>query len=194
MGIYEDVFEHFPLGHSERRTLFHETSDIVAKKTKVALDAGLKVILCVGETLEEREAGETTKVVSKQLQAVTDTLENASYWGYVYAPRSKLESNRHFSGNIVIAYEPVWAIGTGKVATAEQAQEAHDKIRHFLETEVTFGASETTRIIYGGSVTATNCKELGACNSSPVVLGFNSYGLEQRSNRTSTDSLWEVHH
>ncbi|KAI9573032.1 Triosephosphate isomerase [Boletus coccyginus] len=131
------------IGHSERRTLFHETSELVGNKTKAALDASLKVILCVGETLAEREAGRTTEVVNVQLQAVVDVLKDATYWS-----------------NIVIAYEPVWAIGTGKVATVAQAQEAHAEIRQFLKKKVSEGVAETTRIIYGGSVTAANSKEL----------------------------------
>jgi len=131
------------LGHSERRTHFHETSELVGSKTKAALDASLKVILCVGETLAEREAGKTTEVVNAQLQAVVDILKDAAYWS-----------------NIVIAYEPVWAIGTGKVATAAQAQDAHAEIRQFLTTQVSVSVAETTRIIYGGSVTAANAKEL----------------------------------
>ncbi|KIK26283.1 hypothetical protein PISMIDRAFT_271204 [Pisolithus microcarpus 441] len=130
------------LGHSERRTLFHETSELVAQKTKAALDGSLSVILCVGETLQEREAGQTTQVVESQLRAVVTVL-NESDWG-----------------RVVIAYEPVWAIGTGKVATAGQAQEVHAYIREFLSTAVSTAVSENTRIIYGGSVTASNCKEL----------------------------------
>ncbi|KAF8552777.1 triose phosphate isomerase [Imleria badia] len=140
------------LGHSERRTLFHETSELVGNKTKAALDASLKVILCVGETLAEREAERTTEVVNAQLQAVVDVLREASYWS-----------------NIVVAYEPVWAIGTGKVATAAQAQEAHAEIRQFLKAGVSESVAETTRVIYGGSVTAANCKELA---TQPDVDGF----------------------
>ncbi|KAF7324658.1 Triosephosphate isomerase [Mycena kentingensis (nom. inval.)] len=99
------------LGHSERRTLFHETNADVAEKTKAALASSLSVILCIGETLEQRESGETTKVCSAQLKAVVDVL-TANDWG-----------------KIVIAYEPVWAIGTGKVATSKQAQDTHADIR-----------------------------------------------------------------
>jgi len=140
------------LGHSERRTLFHEDSQLVGHKTKAALDHTLKVILCVGETLQEREAGRTTEVVNSQLQAVVEILKDESYWS-----------------NIVIAYEPVWAIGTGKVATAAQAQEAHHNIRNFLKEHVSPTVAEDTRIIYGGSVTAANCKELAI---QPDVDGF----------------------
>ncbi|KAI5994831.1 Triosephosphate isomerase [Pisolithus albus] len=130
------------LGHSERRTLFHETSELVAQKTKAALDGSLSVILCVGETLQEREAGNTTQVVESQLRAVVTVLKESDW------------------SRVVIAYEPVWAIGTGKVATAGQAQEVHAYIREFLSTAVSTAVSENTRIIYGGSVTASNCKEL----------------------------------
>jgi triosephosphate isomerase len=139
------------LGHSERRTLFHETSEFVAQKTKAALNATLKVILCVGETLPERETGQTAVVVQKQLQAVVDVLQESDWSG------------------VVIAYEPVWAIGTGKVATSAQAQEAHLDIRAFLSQAVSPAVAENTRIIYGGSVTAANCKEL---STQPDVDGF----------------------
>ncbi|KAF9223105.1 triose phosphate isomerase [Gyrodon lividus] len=140
------------LGHSERRTLFHEYSEVVGHKTKAALDQSLKVILCVGETLQERDAGKTTEVVNSQLQAVLDVLKEENYWS-----------------NIVIAYEPVWAIGTGKVATAAQAQEAHYDIRKFLKEHVSQAVADDTRIIYGGSVTAANCNELA---TQPDVDGF----------------------
>ncbi|KAG2067707.1 Triosephosphate isomerase [Suillus decipiens] len=139
------------LGHSERRTLFHETSEFIAQKTKAALNATLKVILCVGETLSEREAGQTAAVVQKQLQAVVDVLQESDWSG------------------VVVAYEPVWAIGTGKVATSAQAQEAHLDIRTFLSQAVSPAVSENTRIIYGGSVTAANSKEL---STQPDVDGF----------------------
>jgi len=141
------------LGHSERRTLFGETTPIVATKTLAALSAGLKVILCVGETLTEREGGRTTAVVEEQLGGVVDVLKGKEQeWG-----------------NIVIAYEPVWAIGTGKVATSTQAQETHHDIRAYLAKAVSQEVAETTRIIYGGSVTGSNSKELAL---QPDVDGF----------------------
>jgi len=139
------------LGHSERRTLFHETSEIVADKTAAALASTLSVILCVGETLAEREANKTAEVVQAQLDPVAAKL-NASDWG-----------------RIVVAYEPVWAIGTGRVATSEQAQEAHGDIRRWLERKVSAKVAEDTRIIYGGSVTAGNCDDLAV---QPDVDGF----------------------
>ncbi|KAK4962170.1 triosephosphate isomerase [Elasticomyces elasticus] len=128
------------LGHSERRTLLQETDDFVASKTKAALDGGINVILCCGETLEQREAGTTVDVVTKQLGAVAKEISDWS--------------------KIVVAYEPIWAIGTGKVATTEQAQEVHAAIRGWMSKEVSKDAAEKTRIIYGGSVSEKNCKDL----------------------------------
>ncbi|KAG6332152.1 hypothetical protein ID866_6933, partial [Astraeus odoratus] len=139
------------IGHSERRTLFHETSEMVAQKTKAALDGSLSVILCVGETLQEREADQTTQIVETQLQAVVDVLSEKDW------------------SRVVIAYEPVWAIGTGKVATAAQAQEVHAYIRAYLSKAISPRVAENTRVIYGGSVTAANCKELA---TQPDVDGF----------------------
>ncbi|KIJ96911.1 hypothetical protein K443DRAFT_681924 [Laccaria amethystina LaAM-08-1] len=130
------------LGHSERRTIFKETSELTATKTRAALDAGLKVILCIGETLQEREAGKTAEVCEEQLKAVVEVLKEGDW------------------SNVVIAYEPVWAIGTGKVATSAQAQEAHVDVRAYLAKAVSAAVANDTRIIYGGSVTAANCKEL----------------------------------
>ncbi|KAJ7176796.1 Triosephosphate isomerase [Mycena filopes] len=139
------------LGHSERRTLFHETSDIVAQKTKAALTSSLSVILCIGETLEQRETNQTTKVCSEQLQAVVNVLSEADW------------------SKIVVAYEPVWAIGTGKVATSTQAQDTHADIRKLLSSAVSPAVAEKTRIIYGGSVNKGNCIELA---TQPDVDGF----------------------
>ncbi|KAF8884417.1 triose phosphate isomerase [Gymnopilus junonius] len=139
------------LGHSERRTLFFETSALVATKTRAAIDAGLKVILCIGETLEQRESGKTAQVCQEQLQAVVDVTK-AEDWS-----------------KIVIAYEPVWAIGTGKVATSAQAQETHAEIRAFLSKAVSADVASNVQILYGGSVTAANSKELAR---QPDVDGF----------------------
>ncbi|KAL9611955.1 MAG: hypothetical protein Q9167_003442 [Letrouitia subvulpina] len=127
-------------GHSERRVLLGEVDAFIASKTKSALDGGLGVILCVGETLEQRESNKTIEVVTTQLEAVAEQTKDWS--------------------KIVIAYEPVWAIGTGKVATTEQAQEVHASIRKWLSSKVSSEASEKTRIIYGGSVSEKNCKDL----------------------------------
>jgi len=140
--LVDAAIKYVILGHSERRTLFHETSELVATKTRAALDAGLKIILCIGETLEQRDAGKTSEVCEAQLKAVVDVTKEADW------------------GNIVIAYEPVWAIGTGKVATSAQAQEAHVDIRTYLAETVSPAVANDIRVIYGGSVTANNCKEL----------------------------------
>ncbi|CAO1944468.1 unnamed protein product, partial [Urochloa humidicola] len=137
------------LGHSERRALLGESSDFVADKVAYALSQGLKVIACIGETLEQREAGTTMDVVAAQTKAIA---EKISDWR-----------------NVVLAYEPVWAIGTGKVATPAQAQEVHDGLRKWLHSNVSPAVSESTRIIYGGSVNGANCKELAA---QPDVDGF----------------------
>jgi triosephosphate isomerase len=130
------------LGHSERRSLFGDTDKLVADKTKAALEAGLSVILCIGESLEEREKGDTIKVVERQLEAVAAVLKPEDW------------------SKIVVAYEPVWAIGTGKVATAQQAQEVHKDVRSWLSKRVSPQVAEKTRIIYGGSVSGKNCVEL----------------------------------
>ncbi|MAT52649.1 MAG: triose-phosphate isomerase [Porticoccaceae bacterium] len=125
------------VGHSERRTLYGESNGMVASKFATALTAGLTPVLCVGETLAEREAGSTFKVVEAQMAAVIDLLGH-----------SRL-------GQGVIAYEPVWAIGTGMTATPEMAQDVHAAIRQQLGEE-----GETTRILYGGSVKAANAEAL----------------------------------
>ena len=128
------------LGHSERRVILQEDDAFVASKTKAALDGGIGVILCCGESLEQREANKTIEVVTAQLKAVKDKVVDWS--------------------KIVIAYEPIWAIGTGKVATTAQAQEVHAAIRAWLKKEVSEKVAVETRIIYGGSVNEKNCKDL----------------------------------
>ena len=129
------------VGHSERRTFYGEDDALVAKKFAVARAAGLKPILCVGETLEEREAGVTEDVVARQLNAVID-----------------LEGVDALADG-VIAYEPVWAIGTGKTATPEQAQEVHAFIRARIAEKST-AVADKVRIQDGGSMNAGNCVEL----------------------------------
>lgn len=124
------------LGHSERRTYFHEDDKIVADKTKFALDNGLGVILCIGETLEEKKAGITLDVVKRQLDAVIAEVKD---WT-----------------NVVIAYEPVWAIGTGLAATPEDAQEIHASIREYLVAKLGASVAAATRILYGGSANGAN--------------------------------------
>lgn len=135
---------HVILGHSERRQYFGETDEGVAKKTKVALDNGLLPISCVGETLEEREGGNTMDVVGRQVDAILKAV-------------SADEARK-----VVIAYEPVWAIGTGKVATPEQAQEVHAFIRKRVNEVHGPAVAEAVRILYGGSVKPGNVKGLMA--------------------------------
>ncbi|KAL0536096.1 hypothetical protein IC582_025028 [Cucumis melo] len=128
------------LGHSERRHVIGEDDQFIGKKAAYALSEGLGVIACIGELLEEREAGKTFDVCFQQLKAYADAVPS---WD-----------------SIVIAYEPVWAIGTGKVATPEQAQEVHAAIRDWLKKNVSSEVASKTRIIYGGSVNGSNCAEL----------------------------------
>ena len=135
---------HVIIGHSERRQYFGETNETVLKKTKAALEAGLKPIVCVGERLEEREAGKTQAVLCEQCQAGIAGLEPREF------------------AQIVIAYEPVWAIGTGKVATPEMAGEAHRVIRDQARTRYGDEAANQVRILYGGSVKPDNVKSLMA--------------------------------
>ncbi|HIJ60058.1 MAG TPA: triose-phosphate isomerase [Nitrospirae bacterium] len=129
------------IGHSERRQYFNETDEIVNKKIKIAQKYGLAIIMCIGESLAEREAGKTMDILKKQL----------------------INGLKHISAeNIIIAYEPIWAIGTGKTATTEQAQEAHNFIRGELRS--LYGkTAEEIRILYGGSVTPDNIKALMSC-------------------------------
>jgi triosephosphate isomerase len=140
------------LGHSERRTYFGDTDAIVASKTKYATDNGVGVIWCCGESLEQREAGETVDVITKQLAALKEKLDGEAAWK-----------------NVVIAYEPIWAIGTGKVASSAQAQEVHAAIRKWLKENVSEKVADETRILYGGSVNGKNCKELA---TQPDIDGF----------------------
>lgn len=131
------------LGHSERRQVLAETDEFVAQKVEAAMLAALKPIVCIGETLEERESGRTLEVVYRQLNAVLPQLAQRPGFG-------------------VIAYEPVWAIGTGRVATTEQAQEVHAAIRSRL-AQANSDLAQITRILYGGSVKADNATGLLGC-------------------------------
>jgi triosephosphate isomerase (TIM) len=131
------------VGHSERRQYFGETDESVKAKVAAAIAAGLKPIACIGETLAEREAGKTLEVCFRQLDAFAEVLLGKPGFG-------------------VIAYEPVWAIGTGKVATSAQAQEVHAALRGRL-AGLSAELAEKTRILYGGSVKADNAKELLGC-------------------------------
>ena len=129
------------VGHSERRAYHGESDALVAQKTQAALAAGLTPIVCVGETLDEREAGQTKAVVSRQLSAVLELLDDAAI------------------ERIVVAYEPVWAIGTGKTATPAMAQEVHAQLRSQLR-ERSGAAAEKLAILYGGSMKPDNALEL----------------------------------
>lgn len=129
------------VGHSERRSLFNETDEQVAKKVAALISTGIIPVLCMGETLEQREAGKTLSVVEQQIRAVLDTLPDVA------------------ALDIVIAYEPVWAIGTGRTATPEQAQEVHSFIRSLLK-DYNDVLSEKTRILYGGSVNGKNAQAI----------------------------------
>ena len=131
------------IGHSERRHVFGETDEMINAKVKLALAEGFHVMLCLGETLEEREAGKTNEVILRQMnEGLKDVQQDAT--------------------RITLAYEPVWAIGTGKVATPDQANEAHTVLREALQ-------DKKTRILYGGSVKPANAAELA---SQPEVNGF----------------------
>lgn len=133
---------HVILGHSERRAYFAETDAFINQKVLAALKNQLKPILCVGETLAEREAGSTLKVVQTQLEA-----------GLQGVSKDQVAS-------LVVAYEPVWAIGTGKVATTDQAQEVHAFIRGLLTNLFTEPVAKKVRILYGGSMKPSNAPEL----------------------------------
>lgn len=135
---------HVIIGHSERRQFYSEQDESVNKKASAALTAGLTVLICVGETLSEREAGEAYGTIEKQLDLGLSNLTT-----------SDLES-------IIIAYEPVWAIGTGRVATPDQAQEMHGFIRRCLEKQHSAKVATATRILYGGSVKSDNIRGLMA--------------------------------
>jgi triosephosphate isomerase len=132
---------HVIIGHSERRQYFGETDETVNKRTRAALAAGLTPIVCVGETLAEREAGSTFQVIERQVRAGLQGLSDADW------------------ASLVLAYEPVWAIGTGKTATSAQAQEVHAFIRKLLR-ETAGAAAEGIRIQYGGSMKPDNAREL----------------------------------
>ncbi len=132
------------LGHSERRQMFGETDDAVARKAARALAAGITPIVCVGETLEQRDAGRAAEVVESQVRGAAGPLGADAV------------------DRIVVAYEPVWAIGTGRSASAEQAQEMHARIRGVLATLGGAERARRTRILYGGSVKPGNIRELMA--------------------------------
>lgn len=130
------------IGHSERRAYYHETSPILIEKVKLALSNGLTPIFCVGEVLEEREAGKHFEVVARQVEEALFTLDQTDF------------------AKLILAYEPVWAIGTGKTATADQAQEMHAHIRKSIVAKYGKEVADGCSILYGGSCNAANAKEL----------------------------------
>ena len=134
------------IGHSERRQYFGETNETVNTRAKAALEAGLKPIICVGEVLEDRESGNTASVIESQIRGALKDI-----------------AKEDMAASITIAYEPVWAIGTGKTATPEMAQEVHAQIRGLLAELFDEQTASVVRIQYGGSVNAGNVKELMAC-------------------------------
>jgi len=158
--------EYVILGHSERRTIFGESDELINKKIKKALSAGFTPIFCVGELLQERETGITNDVIKRQLLAGLN--------GVTEAEMKK----------IIVAYEPVWAIGTGKTATPAQAQEVHEFIRDLIEVDYSLEIANDVTIQYGGSVKPDNAKELlsqkdidgalvgGACLKADSFLGI----------------------
>lgn len=134
--------EYVIVGHSERRHVIGETDELINKKVSAALENGLAVILCVGELLDQREGGETESVLESQMLGGLQSLGETAF------------------RRLVIAYEPVWAIGTGKTATPEQAETAHGHLRKFLQNRYNPSVGEKTRILYGGSVKPDNAAAL----------------------------------
>ncbi|MGE5194492.1 MAG: triose-phosphate isomerase [Deltaproteobacteria bacterium] len=130
------------LGHSERRQILGETDDLISKKTKAAVGQGLQVILCVGETLSQRQSGQTEQVLDSQMQGSLAGIDEKAL------------------ARVVIAYEPVWAIGTGVTATTEQAESAHAHLRRWLGTRYNPRIGAEARILYGGSVKPQNARSL----------------------------------
>jgi triosephosphate isomerase len=142
--LLEAGCSHVILGHSERRALFQETNEMVDLKAKAAMGVGLVPIVCIGETLEEREAGRTFDVIEEQLNG---SLKN-------------FKENKTMPSSVILAYEPVWAIGTGKTASPEQAQDVHHYIRRWIEDNFDGETADAVRILYGGSVKPENAKDL----------------------------------
>jgi triosephosphate isomerase (TIM) len=130
------------LGHSERREYFNETDDFIAKKVLKVLDDNMRPILCVGEKLEDRKAGNHQRIVKNQLKVVLDQVDKSH------------------AENFVVAYEPVWAIGTGETASPQQAQDMHEFIRTFIASEWNAETADKVRILYGGSMKPGNAEEL----------------------------------
>jgi triosephosphate isomerase len=139
-GMVKELCEYVILGHSERRQFFGETNKLINKKIQTALKHKLKVILCIGETLEERESNKTMDVIKTQIEGCLNGMNGME--------------------NITIAYEPIWAIGTGKTATTEQAEEVHKGIRELLSKTYDKNTASKTLILYGGSVKPSNIENL----------------------------------
>lgn len=153
--------EYVIVGHSERRHIYGESNELVAKRFAMALQSGLSAILCVGETLEQREAGETESVIKTQLADALAAIDE------ILLQRA------------VIAYEPVWAIGTGETATPEQAQIVHEQIRNQLRNFAE-DVADSVRILYGGSVKPDNAAQLFAMNDiDGALIGGASLKAEQ---------------
>jgi triosephosphate isomerase len=162
-AMLRELFCHYViLGHSERRQYFGETDEIVNKKTKAALASNLKPIVCIGETLQERESGRTEEVITTQARASLAGLST----------RELVEC--------IVAYEPVWAIGTGKTASPQQAQDVHALIRRLLKEMADDAVAQSVRIQYGGSMKPANAREL---MSQPDIDGglIGGAALEARS-------------
>ncbi len=138
-------------GHSERRHVLGESNEFVGKKTAFALEHGMKVVLCIGETLEQRESGAVATVLQEQLRTGLEFVDKGAS-----------------AAELAIAYEPVWAIGTGKVARPPEILEAHSQVRDFLKQVMAKG--EAIRILYGGSVKPENCKEIISLDNVDGVL------------------------
>jgi triosephosphate isomerase len=152
--------EYVIIGHSERRQYFNETGDMINKKVKAAIKAGLRPILCVGERLEENEAGKTAQVVVTQLQGALVDITKAD--------------------GLVIAYEPIWAIGTGRAATGKQSNETIGLIRRTVASMIGNMVADAMRILYGGSVTAENIGEfIGQPEIDGGLVGGASLKAEQ---------------
>lgn len=152
---------HVILGHSERRALFSETSAVVNAKTKAALVAGLIPVVCVGETLQQRESGITNQIIEEQIKGSLDSLSEDDIM------------------ETVLAYEPVWAIGTGKTATPEMAEEVHVYIRGLLADIYSREIADEVSILYGGSVKPANSPDLFACeNIDGALIGGASLTAE----------------
>ncbi len=169
--LTEVGIRHTLVGHSERRQYFNETNETVLKRTVHSLEQGLEVLLCIGETLNERNSNQTESVLTTQLAAILD----------------HATCQAHFGDALHLAYEPVWAIGTGVVATPSQAEQAHSFIREMLHTKLGSEKALKTRILYGGSVSPQNFKDLLACpNIDGGLVGGASLKLD------SWHALWNL--